>query len=443
MGILKIIEGSFPKQTAAVLPKNKKDKLVIRNHEGGRVIYDVRQSLRSFDVIIDHKRNPTIKVILVDGHIIVAKTDRKTFEMLQIALALGPELEAHDLVIDPVKYYSVKKSDPTPLREFMEFCSLWIIGVFFGFIGLIFIVNKSYLSGLFFALAMLLIIPPVRRKLGTLQKLPNTKMSAIIIIALFILGIFSLNDTDGQELEALRKNYAENHETLLMGMKADYAAGNFAKAVAIGKPFERVAQNEFSRIYWDSVAAADREAAKNRQKRLTEDFNDNRAAILKNMKALIAEKKYREAKNLFDQYANISDAEFTKLGSKAASAVAKEDKIAEKVAAKNSATAVQQESEAAIRKISENGTLRAIGQTLCERAVKRTLKAPSTADFPWAGGNVAIAGPREAIFTSYVDAQNGFGAMIRTNYVCSLEFTGSVDQAGDVTFWQVTGVAGF
>lgn len=59
----------------------------------------------------------------------------------------------------------------------------------------------------------------------------------------------------------------------------------------------------------------------------------------------------------------------------------------------------------------------------CQKAVQNQLKSPSTADFQgiFEGryDNVVRANQRY-FFTSYVDAQNGFGAVIRTNFECSV-----------------------
>ena len=51
--------------------------------------------------------------------------------------------------------------------------------------------------------------------------------------------------------------------------------------------------------------------------------------------------------------------------------------------------------------------------------VKKNLKAPSTADFPVFRETAVddLGGGRFRV-TSYVDAQNSFGAQIRTNYTC-------------------------
>lgn len=52
--------------------------------------------------------------------------------------------------------------------------------------------------------------------------------------------------------------------------------------------------------------------------------------------------------------------------------------------------------------------------------VTAMLKAPSTAKFPRGSADNILFSPEENSYTviSYVDAQNSFGAMIRTNYIC-------------------------
>src|SRR4030042_1131474 len=53
--------------------------------------------------------------------------------------------------------------------------------------------------------------------------------------------------------------------------------------------------------------------------------------------------------------------------------------------------------------------------------VKKQLKAPSTADFPWYDDSfVTDLGGGRYIVSAYVDAQNSFGAQIRSNYTCVL-----------------------
>jgi len=47
------------------------------------------------------------------------------------------------------------------------------------------------------------------------------------------------------------------------------------------------------------------------------------------------------------------------------------------------------------------------------------LKSPSSAKFPWGLKSSLISGDKYRV-ANYVDSQNSFGAMIRTNYVCEV-----------------------
>lgn len=54
---------------------------------------------------------------------------------------------------------------------------------------------------------------------------------------------------------------------------------------------------------------------------------------------------------------------------------------------------------------------------MAQSFVKKCLKAPSTADFPYYNkGDVQDGGTKIWIVNSYVDSQNSFGAMMRTYY---------------------------
>lgn len=63
--------------------------------------------------------------------------------------------------------------------------------------------------------------------------------------------------------------------------------------------------------------------------------------------------------------------------------------------------------------------------TMAEQMVEAQLRAPSTADFPWYREEwVRPTGDCSFTVTGYVDAQNGFGAMIRSNWVVVLTYIG-------------------
>jgi hypothetical protein len=64
-------------------------------------------------------------------------------------------------------------------------------------------------------------------------------------------------------------------------------------------------------------------------------------------------------------------------------------------------------------------------QVDCENFVRRLLKSPSTANFA-PHRELAITGSEMGPWTvhGYVDSQNSFGAMIRSNYVCTIRYQG-------------------
>jgi hypothetical protein len=75
----------------------------------------------------------------------------------------------------------------------------------------------------------------------------------------------------------------------------------------------------------------------------------------------------------------------------------------------------------------------------CKSAVENELKAPSTADFP----SVLDAQFREAttetiVVGAYVDAQNGFGAMIRSDWICSADFAAGTTDVQSATVISLT-----
>lgn len=65
---------------------------------------------------------------------------------------------------------------------------------------------------------------------------------------------------------------------------------------------------------------------------------------------------------------------------------------------------------------------------MCQRFVRNRLKAPSTAKFqPSRSAASKKTGEARYTVTSYVDAQNSFGAMMRNTYTCDIEYTGGLN----------------
>lgn len=74
---------------------------------------------------------------------------------------------------------------------------------------------------------------------------------------------------------------------------------------------------------------------------------------------------------------------------------------------------------------------------ICSNLVRSTLKAPSSAKFPWVP-DMSRRPNRDYYITSYVDAQNGFGAMIRTDFTCNVRYVSDDFDAWDrLESWEV------
>jgi hypothetical protein len=69
-----------------------------------------------------------------------------------------------------------------------------------------------------------------------------------------------------------------------------------------------------------------------------------------------------------------------------------------------------------------------------EKFVEERLRAPSTAKFcDFKEARVSVDGGDSYTVVGWVDAQNGFGAMLRNNFVCKLHKTGNSWYLDDVT----------
>lgn len=69
----------------------------------------------------------------------------------------------------------------------------------------------------------------------------------------------------------------------------------------------------------------------------------------------------------------------------------------------------------------------------CKDHVKDQLKAPSTAEFPVFPDRATKVSEKRYIIESHVDAQNSFGAKVRSGYRCEIELLG--DYSGSKSSW--------
>ena len=74
---------------------------------------------------------------------------------------------------------------------------------------------------------------------------------------------------------------------------------------------------------------------------------------------------------------------------------------------------------------------------MAEQFVTKRLKAPASAKYPlYSRKNVTRKANGDFVVKSYVDSQNSFGAMIRTNYVATVRYIGDKKWELEDLEWQ-------
>jgi hypothetical protein len=65
---------------------------------------------------------------------------------------------------------------------------------------------------------------------------------------------------------------------------------------------------------------------------------------------------------------------------------------------------------------------------MCQKFIQQRLTSPGSADYPFGAstGGDDLGGGRYR-FRGYLDSQNGFGALIRSTYDCSIKWAGGSD----------------
>ncbi|WP_031436374.1 zinc ribbon domain-containing protein [Methylobacter tundripaludum] len=92
-------------------------------------------------------------------------------------------------------------------------------------------------------------------------------------------------------------------------------------------------------------------------------------------------------------------------------------------------TVEEQQQEAQAKQDQKEVTCKSstMAQVMAKEFVKKSLKSPSTADFPFLADSVAYLGDCTHVVKSHVDAQNSFGAMIRTETTVKLRYDKAMD----------------
>jgi len=69
----------------------------------------------------------------------------------------------------------------------------------------------------------------------------------------------------------------------------------------------------------------------------------------------------------------------------------------------------------------------------CKDHVRDRLKSPATAKFPFVEFSHRDLGNNTWRIISYVDSQNSFGALVRTNWACEIQYSNGAWQLQDLT----------
>ena len=93
----------------------------------------------------------------------------------------------------------------------------------------------------------------------------------------------------------------------------------------------------------------------------------------------------------------------------------------------------------AIKKFNTGKSMPTMAKIQIEDYVKGNLKSPISAKFPGIfGPRVIPLGNHIYFLSSYVDAQNSFGAMLRTNFNITIEYVGtSSGNSGMSRYWKI------
>lgn len=145
-------------------------------------------------------------------------------------------------------------------------------------------------------------------------------------------------------------------------------------------------------------------------KKLQAEFKRDRKDILFLMRRAMKTSDYFVAETVGRPYVSVGDPEFQKLYKQAANG------YAEKQGAVDRRINALQSMDVEAEKIHAG--------LFCKEIVKKSLKAPSTAKFPWTSDVTTNSGNLVFMVNSYVDAENSFGAKIRTSYHCRLKYNG-------------------
>lgn len=318
MASIKIIEGDFPKQTARIQEKSwfvAQSFITLRGRNREKCKLPLRDALASVEIINSHWRRPTIKIVLVDGHMLIAKADKKTIEHLNVNMALGPIAPSRPIVADVPRYEFPELSllSKETIRKISDF-SLYVLSAVFLLIAFILAFSSSIISVICWVLMALTVMPAITKRLRNAGLPASHNATAFVVVGLIVLSIFTFVDPAEKALKATKTEYATNHDVVLADMRSKFEAGEYDAVVRAGSRYKRVAEGEFAKVYYGAVGKADAEREKKRQEEIAAKFVTEKPSLVAELDALISANKFSEAEALYEPYSLITDPDLEKLG---------------------------------------------------------------------------------------------------------------------------------
>lgn len=150
------------------------------------------------------------------------------------------------------------------------------------------------------------------------------------------------------------------------------------------------------------------------QAELEVEFKADRTKIVSWLKHMVESKSWVAAVAWGERFKDVKDAEFQELYRRALIGSGQQQaKMAEMDAAR-------EQRSAAFRESIETSSLSAI--SFCKNLVRQELKAPASAKFEFLPEVTTSEINETYMISSYIDAENSFGAKVRTNYFCQLNY---------------------
>lgn len=253
----------------------------------------------------------------------------------------------------------------------------------------------------------------------------------IILVGFGIDGAISVSKNkelkqanDAQQVQARLKEFSSNKDSILEELKSLEDQEKYSQALAeIGKYFD-VNDDGLMKIRTRILKLEDKQKQAIERKWFLTKYENEKSFLIPKMKDFFGKKSHeletvmREA----EVFLPIGDKNFDKLYQN----LEKEYQERKSDERKRQNQDIQEQERINTLKKINVSSAKSSAHVYCEALVKKSLKSPKSADFPWYNEKQVTVSSNNEIFTvrSYIDAQNSFGATLRNNYTCKLQYNG-------------------